>query len=272
MADLATRYSCPLVAAAPGNLPLLRTLARTLGECGITDLVLDPGTTPDEDLGGTILRFTGVRTAAIRAQDDLLGHPLLGIPVSVWSGSELSADVNRWKEACLASLLMTRYADLLIMHSLEGWVLLPQLIWRFGLYTDPRKPVSVEPGVKTFGNPDRSSPVLITTNYALTYFTVESDIKAANIDCYLIVADTGGLSVESAVAGRYFSAEKIADSLRNYDVADLVDHRYLVIPGLAARISGETEESTGWRVLVGARDSSGIGKMIRESWPPKERT
>jgi acetyl-CoA decarbonylase/synthase complex subunit gamma len=268
MADLALRYSCPLALAAPGDLPLLRSLSRTLGECGISDLVLDPGTIADDGLSGTIHRFMAVRSSATREQDALFGYPLLGTPISVWSGEELSPEVNRWKEACLASMLITRYADLLILHSLDGWVLLPQLIWRFGLYTDPRKPVSVEPGVKLFGTPDRSSPVLVTTNYALTYFTVESDLKAANIDCFLVVIDTGGLSVESAVAGRYLTAEKIAAALRDYTIGALVDHRHIVIPGLAARLSGETEEATGWHVLVGPRDSSGIGQMLRESWPP----
>jgi acetyl-CoA decarbonylase/synthase complex subunit gamma len=174
--------------------------------------------------------------------------------------------VLKWKEAVTASMLMSRYADLLIMHSLDGWVLLPQLIWRFNLYTDPRKPVSVEPGVKTFGRPDRKSPVLITTNYALTFFTVESDIKAANLDCYLIVVDTGGLSVESAVAGRYFTADSIANALKDFGVGDLVDHTTLIIPGLAARLSGETEDATLWKILVGPKDSSGIPQFLREHW------
>jgi acetyl-CoA decarbonylase/synthase complex subunit gamma len=154
------------------------------------------------------------------------------------------------------------------MHSLDGWVLLPQLIWRFNLYTDPRKPVSVEAGVRTFGRPDRTSPVLITTNYALTFFTVESDIKAANIDCYLIVVDTGGLSVESAVAGRYFTADSIAASLKSSDAENLVSHKTLIIPGLAARLSGDTEDTTGWKILVGPKDSSGLPQFLREHWPP----
>jgi len=157
----------------------------------------------------------------------------------------------------------------LIMHSLDGWVLLPQLIWRFSLYTDPRKPVSVEAGVKTFGKPDRESPVLVTTNYALTYFTVESDIKAAGFNCYLVVVDTGGLSVESAVAGRYFTAESIAKALTEYNLRSLVRHTTLIIPGLAARLSGEAEEATGWKILVGPKDSSGLANFLKTHWPPE---
>jgi acetyl-CoA decarbonylase/synthase complex subunit gamma len=156
------------------------------------------------------------------------------------------------------------------MHSMDGWVLLPQLIWRFNIYTDPRKPVSVDPGVREFGTPDRHSPVLVTTNYALTYFTVESDIKSANITCYLVVVDTGGISVESAVAGRYLTPELIANALKEYHVDKLVSHRHVILPGLAARISGETEEASGWHVIVGPKDSSGIVHLIMDHWPPKD--
>ncbi|MDD1693157.1 MAG: acetyl-CoA decarbonylase/synthase complex subunit gamma [Methanoregula sp.] len=269
MADLALAHDVPLAIFAPGDLALLRSLVKTLLACGIRDLVLDPGTFPDEGLADTIANFTAIRAAATKQFDDLFGFPLLGVPLTVWAGGELSEDVLKWREAITASMLLSRYSDLLIMHSLDGWVLLPQLIWRFNLYTDPRKPVSVESGVRTFGRPDTKSPVLITTNYALTYFTVESDIKAANLDCYLIVADTGGLSVESAVAGRNFTAEGIAEALKANNVAGLVSHTTLIIPGLAARLSGETEEATGWKILVGPKDSSGISQFLRERWPPE---
>ncbi len=270
MADLAVRYGCPIVAAAPGDLTLLRSLVKTLESCGITEIVLDPGTFGDEGLAGTVYSFTAIRKAACKDGDPLFGLPILGTPIAVWTGQELSEDQNRWQEAYTASILMTRYADLLIMHSLEGWTVLPQLIWRFGLYTDPRKPVSVDPGMRTFGSPGPDAPVLITSNYALTFFTVESDIKSAKIDCYLIVVETGGLSVEAAVAGRYLNAEKIADALHESGIKEKVSHRHVILPGLAARLSGETEEASGWRIMVGPRDSSGIGKLLREHWPPRE--
>jgi len=267
MAELAARYGCPLVLYAPNDIPLLRSLARTLLEFGIDELVLDPGTFPEGGLFGTIQNFTEIRTEACRSYDELFGFPLLGIPMTVWTGGEISEDVVKWREAAMASLLLSRYADLLIMHSLDGWVLLPQLIWRFNIYTDPRKPVSVEAGVRECGKPGRDSPVLVTANYALTYFTVDSDIKAANVDCFLVVIDTGGISVESAVAGRSLTPDTIAAALEDYYVGSLVDHRTLIIPGLAARISGDTEEATGWRVLVGPKDSSGIAGFIRDRWP-----
>ncbi|MBS7648107.1 MAG: acetyl-CoA decarbonylase/synthase complex subunit gamma [Candidatus Bathyarchaeia archaeon] len=270
MAELALMYNCPLTVFAQNNIELLKSLVKTLLEYGVEDLLLDPGTFPENGLSETITNFTMIRRSACKGDDRLLGYPLVGVPMTVWLRRDAPKEVLQWKEACLAALLMARYADLLIMHSLEGWVLLPNVVLRFNLYTDPRKPVSVEPGLKIFGNPNEGSPVMFTTNYALTYFTVESDIKSANIDCYLIVVDTGGISVESSVAGRILTAQTVADAIKKSGIEEKVKHRYLIIPGLAARLSGEIEELSGWRVLVGPRDSSGIPAFLKDKWPPKE--
>ena len=270
MAELALMYNCPLIIFAPNNLKLLKSLAKTMIEYGVEDLVLDPGTFADEGLSDTINNFTMVRRSACKGGDELLGFPLMGTPITAWVGEEAPKEVLAWREAYIASMLISRYADILIMHSLDGWVQLPNLVWRFNIYTDPRKPVSVEPGLKTFGEPDENSPVMLTTNYALTYFTVESDIKSSGAECYLIVVDTGGISVESSIAGRLLTAETAADAIKESGVEQKVKHRHLIIPGLAARLSGEIEDLTGWRVLVGPRDSSGIPGFLKEKWPPKE--
>jgi len=270
MAELAMMYNCPLTIFAPNDLKLLSSLAKTMIAYGVEDLVLDPGTFTGEGLSDTVNNFTMVRRSACRRGDELLGFPLIGTPITAWVGEEAPKEVLAWREAYIASMLISRYADILVMHSLDGWVQLPNLIWRFNIYTDPRKPVSVESGLKTFGKPDENSPVMITTNYALTYFTVEADIKSSGADCYLIVVDTGGISVESSIAGRLLTAETAADAVKESGVEQKVKHRHLIIPGLAARLSGETEDLTGWHVIVGPRDSSGIPGFLKENWPPKE--
>ncbi|MCK4933845.1 acetyl-CoA decarbonylase/synthase complex subunit gamma, partial [Candidatus Bathyarchaeota archaeon] len=126
------------------------------------------------------------------------------------------------------------------------------------------------------GKPNAMSPLMLTTNYSLTYFTVESDLKKFGGDYYLVVADTEGLSVESAVAGRYLTAELIAEAVKKSGATEKIKHKRLIIPGRAARLSGEIEDELktvglpGWRVMVGPMDSSGIAKFLEESWPPKE--
>ncbi len=276
MAELALMYNCPITLFAPNDLNLLKSLSKTMVQSGIEDLVLDPGTFPDVGLSDTINNFTMIRRNACKGEDEVLGFPLIGTPITVWLEKEGSKEELAWKEAYISSMLISRYADVIIMHSLNGWVQLPSVIWKFNIYTDPRKPVSVEAELKTFGHPDEMAPVMLTTNYALTYFTVESDLKKFGGDYYLIVADTEGISVESAVAGRYLTAESIAEAVKKSGVVEKIKHKHLILPGLAARLSGETEDElkaaglSDWNIMVGPKDSSGIAKFLDEKWPPKE--
>jgi acetyl-CoA decarbonylase/synthase complex subunit gamma len=267
MAELALAFNCPLAVFAPNDLILLKSLAKTLLEYGVEDLVLDPGTDPGGGLVDTLDNFTMIRRAACKMGDELLGFPLIGVPMIAWmERGEAPTEIAKWKEASLAAMLIVRFSDVLIMHDVDGWALLPPVVLRQNIYTDPRKPVAVEPGLRVFGTPDENSPVMFTTNFALTYYTVATDIESAKVNTYLLVIDTEGIAVDSAVAGRKLTAEKVADSLKASGVENKVKHRKLLIPGKAARISGEIEELSGWQVLVGPRDSSDIPKFLQEKW------
>ncbi|MGB9959034.1 MAG: acetyl-CoA decarbonylase/synthase complex subunit gamma [Candidatus Bathyarchaeales archaeon] len=267
IAELALMYNCPLTVFAPNNLKLLKSLVKTLLEYGVEDLVLDPGTMHGEGLAETLNNFVMIRRSAFKQGDELLGFPLLGVPMTVWMESAGTAhEIVTWREAGLAAMLIVRFADVLVMHSLDGWALLPNLVLRQNIYTDPRKPVAVEAGLKAFGNPDENSPVMFTSNFAITYYTVAADIEASKINAYLLVVDTEGLAVDPAVAGRKLTADKVAEALKASGVENKVKHRKLIIPGKAARLSGEIEELTGWQVLVGPRDSSEIPKYLQEKW------
>jgi len=271
MAELALMYKCPLTVSAPNNLKQLKSLAKTLLEYGVEDLVLDPGTFPSDGLSDTLNNSTMIRRASCKEGDELLGFPLLGVPMVAWmENAEAPKEIAEWKEAYLAAMLIVRFADIVILHGVDGWALLPVAVLRQNIYTDPRKPVAVEPSLKVFGAPDENSPVMFTTNFALTYYTVASDIESAKIDAYLLVVDTEGIAVDSAVAGRKLTAEKVADALKASGIENKVKHRKLIIPGKAARLSGEIEEMSGWQVLVGPRDSSDIPKFLQEKW--KEAT
>ncbi len=266
MAELSLMYDCPLAVFAPNNPKLLRSLVKTLIEYGVKDLVLDPGTFPPEGLADTIVNFTMIRRMACKRGDELFGFPIIGTPIVAWAQKAEAPEINMWNEAYTASMLITRYADILIMHSTEGWVLLPNVFLRENIYTDPRKPVAVEPGLREFGTPKENSPVMMTTNFALTYYTVASDIESNGLNCYLIVVDTEGHAVDTSVAGRKLTAENIAEAIKTTKVEEKVKHKKLIIPGKAARLSGEIQELSGWEVLVGPRDSSEIPKFLSEKW------
>jgi acetyl-CoA decarbonylase/synthase complex subunit gamma len=267
MAELALIYNCPLTVFAPNNLKLLKSLTKTLLEYGVEDLVLDPGTFPSDGLANTLNNFTMIRRAAWKRGDELLGFPLIGVPMVAWmERGKAPEEIAKWREAYLAAMLIVRFADIIMMHNVDGWSLLPTVILRQNIYTDPRKPVAVEPGLKVFGAPDENSPVMFTTNFALTYYTVASDIESAKVKAYLLVVDTEGIAVDSAVAGRKLTAEKVATAIRASGIENKVKHRKLIIPGKAARLSSEIEEQTGWQVLVGPKDSSDIPKFLQEKW------
>jgi len=246
MAELALMYNCPLVVSAPNDLTTLFSLAKTMMAYGVTDLVLDPGTFTNEGLPDTINNFTMLRRAACKGGEDLI----------------------KWREAYLASMLLVRYADVLVMHGADGWSLLPTTVLRQNIYTDPRKPVAVAPGLKVFGTPDENSPVFFTSNFALTYYTVASDIESNKLNAYLIVVETEGSAIDSGVAGRKLTAERVADAIKASGIESKVKHRKIIIPGKASRISGEIEELSGWKVQVGPRDSSEIPKYLIEKWQP----
>ncbi len=269
MAELAMMYDCPLVASAPNDMNTLVSLAKTLLAYGVKDIVLDPGTFMNEGLGTTLNNFTMLRRAACKGGEELAGFPLIGVPMTAWVGKGDAADeIIKWKEAYLASMLIVRYADIVVMHGNDGWSLLPTAVLRQNIYTDPRKPVAVAPGLKVFGTPDENSPVFFTSNFALTYYTVASDIESNKLNAYLIVVETEGSAIDSGVAGRKLTAERVADALKASGVESKVKHRKLIIPGKASRISGEIEELSGWKVQVGPRDSSEIPKYLAEKWQP----
>jgi len=269
MAELAMMYDCPLVASAPNDMTGLMSLAKTLMTYGVKDIVLDPGTFINEGLPDTINNFTMLRRAATKQGEELAGFPLLGVPMVAWvDKGDTADDLVKWREAYVASMLVVRYADVLIMHGDSGWALLPTTVLRQNIYTDPRKPVAVAPGLKVYGTPDENSPVMFTTNFALTYYTVASDIESNKLNAYLIVVETEGSAIDSGVAGRKLTAERVADAIKASGVESKVKHRKIIIPGKASRISGEIEELSGWKVLVGPRDSSEIPKYLIEKWQP----
>jgi acetyl-CoA decarbonylase/synthase complex subunit gamma len=269
MAELAIMYNCPLVVSAPNDLNMLMSLVKTLTNYGVTALVLDPGTFLNEGLGTTLNNFTMLRRAACKAGEELAGYPLMGVPMVAWANKGDAADeITKWKEAYLASMLVVRYADIIVMHGNDGWSLLPTTVLRQNIYTDPRKPVAVAPGLKVFGTPDENSPVMFTSNFALTYYTVASDIESSKLNAYLIVVESEGSAIDSGVAGRKLTADRVAAAVKESGVENKVKHRKLIIPGKASRISGEIEELTGWKVQVGPRDSSEIPKYLTEKWQP----
>jgi acetyl-CoA decarbonylase/synthase complex subunit gamma len=264
VADFALKHGCPVVASSPGDIQGLLDIVTDLMNRGIEDIVLDVGTYPlGEKFGEMIDNLAALRRLAIEDKVKEAGFPILGVPLVAWL-AEKDPVKGGVAEATLAASQSLKYCDALIIHSPEMWEILPLLTLRQNIYTDPRVPISVDAGFYTIGKPDENSPVLMTTNFALTYYTVASDLEASGVNCYLLVVDTEGLAVEPSMAGSKLTPGVVKDALSSSDAKAKVNHKTMVIPGMAARISGELEEETGWDVKVGPIDSSRIQAFLEK--------
>lgn len=261
MEELAKKHGCPLTVYSQ-NLSALGSIASSLD---YDKIVLDPGIiSAGKGLAETLDRFVMLRKSAIEGVKEL-GYPVMGAACAVYAGEE-DRVVAAYFESVLANMLIDRYASLLVLHSIEPWSILPILTLRQAVYTDPRSEPQVEAKVYTVGNPGENSPVLVTTNFSLTYFTVTGDLRKGGIDCYLVVINTNGFAVDTAVATGDLSAAKIKDAINKAKLEEKVKHKKLVVPLFASHIRGAIEDETGWEVLVGPRDSSGIQKFLQEKW------
>ncbi|OPX63833.1 MULTISPECIES: acetyl-CoA decarbonylase/synthase complex subunit gamma [unclassified Methanoregula] len=250
MCALAKRHGCPLVVRAP-TLDGLVQLVKDCTAEGVQDLMLDPA---PENLGAFIRRSTQIRQLAITRSLPELGYPVY-----------LDATATGLEDAALV-LGIVKYASVIVTSPLEAGPAKASLTLRQNIYTDPQKPIQMNPGLYRVGNPGKDAPVLMTVNFSLTFFTLEGYLEASRIPCYMLIVDTEGLSVLTAVAAGKLNETLVRDSLQKFDVGNEVMHRKLIIPGYASPLSGRIEEATGWKVLVGPRDAAEIGEFLHEVW------
>jgi acetyl-CoA decarbonylase/synthase complex subunit gamma len=256
LADLAKENSCPVVAKA-SSLEELTQLTTELTEAGVKDIVLDSGS---RTLRRAFEDQVFIRRAALVKKFRPLGFPTIVFP------SEMTNDPM--KEAVIASLFVAKYGGIIVLSDFRGESLFPLLVERMNVYTDPQRPLATTEGIYKIGDVDENSPVLITTNFSLTYFIVSGEIEASKVPTYLLVKDTEGLSVMTAWAAGKFVADAIAPFVKKSSIADQVKHHKLVIPGYAApESSGLEDELPGWEILVGPREASNIPAYLK-GWKP----
>jgi len=252
MAAAAKASCCPLAVDA-SDLEKAADLTQKLTNAGVQDLVLDVTT---GGFAGTLQALTKVRRLALRKSFRPLGYPCMARPTSADPDVALAE----------AASYTAKYAGVVITDAVEPWQILPILTVRQNVYTDPRKPVQVEPKLYEIGAVTDKSPLLLTTNFSLTYYTVEGDVEASRVPSYIGVIDTEGTSVLTAWASEKLTAEKAAKFLNSEEVKGKVSHGKVVIPGYVAVMSGKLEDESGWQVMVGPRESSGIPKYLKTIW------
>ena len=253
MAKIAKENGCPLVAKAE-SIDALAELTEKIKAEGVEDIVLSA---PDKlSLREQLFVLSKTRALALKKVFRPLGYPI----ISFVSDSDVDT------QAASAIGLICKYSGIVVVDTVEPYALLPMLTAVMNIFTDPQKPVQVEPKVYTIGEPDANSPLMFTTNFSLTYYTVESDVEASRIPSYILVVDTEGTSVLTAYSGDKLNEKTVADAMVKYDVENLVKNRKLIIPGYVAVMSGKLEEATNWDVMVGPRECSMLPKYLQEVW------
>ncbi len=249
-ANLAARLGVPLVVAAP-DIEALAGAAVEAARAGVADILLEPAA---DSLSVLHRDLALIRRGALDRV-----HPGLGYPVFVRAAAG---------EIAKATLAITKFASIVSLDDAGGETWMPLWTLRQNIYTDPQKPLQMNAGIYSIGEPDRASPLLVTTNFSLTYFIVSTEIEATGVASHLAVVDTEGMSVLTAWAAGKFSGDRVAKALIEMGATGGVGHRTVIIPGYVAVISGELEDGlgTGWRVLTGPQEASDIGPFLRDVW------
>ena len=250
-----------LVAAAKANghalavtapdLDGLVVLSAQIKQSGFNDLVLQFAT---QSLPERFQTSSVARRAALKDNYKPLGYPSLAF-----------VDATDPLDGAVAAVTeIAKYGGICVLPTFDAALLSVLMTLRLNLYTDPQKPIQVEPKLYAVGEPTPASPVFVTTNFSLTYFIVSGELENSGMSAWLLVPECEGMSVLTAWAAGKFSGATIAKFAKSIDLENQVRSRTLVIPGYVAQISGELEEGLpGWEVLVGPPEASDLESFIK---------
>jgi len=251
-AELAAEKKLPVLVRSD-SLEGLATLTENLKGKGVEDLVLEP---TSDDWLEAFTQLTLLRRLSLEKVFRPLGYPTLTV-----ASGETPAD-----QSLAAAAAVCRYGGIVITDAAAPEEILPVLTVRQNIYTDPTVPNAIEAKLYEIGNPGPDAPVMLTTNFALTYFTVAGEVENSKVPAFISVFDTEGLGVLNAYADDKLSAEGIVKSVNAQGVMDRVNHNKLIIPGLVAVLRMEIEEESGWEVIVGPEDAAGIPHFLKTEW------
>jgi acetyl-CoA decarbonylase/synthase complex subunit gamma len=252
-ADLAKENKAALGLVA-GSLAETAELTDKIKTKGVEDLVIDPG---GRDLGAGLAIGTTVRRLAIKKNFRALGYPVISFPGDVGDPG---------LEAVHAAQAITKYAGFIVLDHFNPAAIYPLLVLRQNIYTDPQKPIQVQPGIYEINAPKAESPVLVTTNFSITYFSVANEVEGSGLPAWLLVTDAEGMSVLTAWAAGKFDAERIAKAVKGFNIADKVSRKRIVLPGHVAVLSGELEgELPDWEIRVGPREAVDLPAFMKQA-------
>jgi len=246
MAGLAKQHKAAL-AVRGATLDELADLTEKIKTKGVEDLVLDPQA---DGLSGELSQDVLIRRLALKKNFRPLGFPTIRFPHSIPAAAQAVA----------------KYAGFVVLDSFAPELVYPLLVLRQNIYTDPQKPIQVQPGLYEINSPNAESPVLVTTNFSITYFSVANEVESSGLPAWLLVTDAEGMSVLTAWAAGKFDSERIAKAVKTLNLGDKVSKKRIVLPGHVAVLSGELEaELPEWEIRVGPREAVDIPKFYKQA-------
>jgi acetyl-CoA decarbonylase/synthase complex subunit gamma len=226
-----------------------------LEKAGNKNLLIDCGTSSIKEAFAIAVQF---RKAAIKDGDRTCGYPSI-------VRADVLAKGNAHLQAALLSLFTMKYGSIVVTDQMTYAEALPLYGLRQNLFTDPQKPMKVEPGIYPLNGADENSICVTTVDFALTYFVVSAELERSGVPMNLIINDAGGLSVLTSWAAGKFSSSTIAKFFQEQDIEGKIKSRKLVIPGKVAVLKGELEAKLpGWEIIIAPREAVQLVKFMKE--------
>ena len=251
MTELAKQHHASLAVSAE-SLDALADLTEKAKGKGLEDIVLD---LKAAGLGPRLALSTQARRLALKSNFRPLGYPIITF-----------VEGGDGRDTIAAAQAIAKYAGFIVLDRFAPELVYPLLVLRQNIYTDPQKPIQVQPAIYEINNPKPESPVLVTTNFSITYFSVANEVEGSGLPAWLVVCDAEGMSVLTAWAAGKFDAERIAKTIKGFNVADKVSKKRVVIPGHVAVLSGELEaELPDWEIRVGPREAVDIPAFMKQA-------
>ncbi|HBH3701310.1 TPA: acetyl-CoA decarbonylase/synthase complex subunit gamma, partial [Clostridioides difficile] len=253
MIEVVKGASLPLGVKA-GSLEELYETVELIQAAGYKELVLD---VTGENIKDTYTNAIQVRRTALKEQDRTFGYP------SIVFANRLS-NSNPMMEVALSSIFTIKYGSIIVIDDISYAKALPLFALRQNIYTDPQRPMRVEPKIYPINNPDENSPVLVTVDFALTYFIVAGDIERSKVPVWLVIPDAGGYSVLTSWAAGKFGGNSISAFIKESKVEEVTNCKDLIIPGKVAVLKGDIEDNLpGWNVVIGPEESMELPKFLK---------
>lgn len=255
--EIESIFKVPVVISA-SNIDLLSDLSSKALEKGAKDLILNLKT-DSSDIPSLVENHTYIRRLAIENKFKPFGLPVISFLDEIADSSFDEID-----RTVLASSLICKYSNILVLDFFDNALIYTLLTLRQNIFTDPQKPLQIEPKVYPVGEVDEYSPVIVTTNFALTYFSITGEIESSGIPCYLLITPSDGMSVLTAWAASKFTGEIIAKALKGSELSNIIKVHKLIIPGYVGHMKNEIEdELQDWDVIVGPSEAVDLPDFLK---------